>query len=164
MVLAGMQVHREVQPDSCVWCDSVSRWRLAGSGTWARKGTDAALSYNLRYAAPEVISAHRRKPCLHPNSCHHSAAVQKRRYYDGLHCWAEDACFDMLTSFTWLQVVMADSLGVAMRLKMSSHAASAAGDGPSHDSESQSDTPGGSASSAAAVTQGPVLHVTQVKP
>ena len=47
-------MHREIQPDSCVWCDSVSRWRLAGSQTWARKGTDAALSYNLRYAAPEV--------------------------------------------------------------------------------------------------------------
>ena len=53
-----VQVHREVQPDSCVWCDSVSRWRLAGSQTWARKGTDAALSYNLRYAAPEVCSCH----------------------------------------------------------------------------------------------------------
>ena len=50
-----VQVHREIQPDSCVWCDSVSRWRLAGSQTWARKGTDAALSYNLRYAAPEVM-------------------------------------------------------------------------------------------------------------
>ncbi|CAK0761588.1 hypothetical protein CVIRNUC_002875 [Coccomyxa viridis] len=100
-------VHREVQPGSCVWCDSVSRWRLAGSGAWARKGTDVALSYNLRYAAPEVV--------------------------------------------------MADALGMATRLKMSGRAAEEA----AHDKEAQSAEPGALSSTLAAVPQGPVLHVTQ---
>ena len=62
----AVQVHREVQPGSCVWCDSVSRWRLAGSGAWARKGTDVALSYNLRYAAPEVALCRRCTPLCVP--------------------------------------------------------------------------------------------------
>lgn len=49
-----MQVHRDVQPHNLVWSDGVLRWRLAGGESWARKGSDAELSYSLRYAAPEV--------------------------------------------------------------------------------------------------------------
>ncbi len=57
---------------------------------------------------------------------------------------------------------MADSLGMATRLKMSSHPASAAADGQAQDSEPQSRSPAGPSSSPTAATQGPVLHVTQV--
>ncbi len=53
-IAACMQVHRDVQPSNLVWSDSVNRWRLTGCQSWARKGSDAALSYSLRYAAPEV--------------------------------------------------------------------------------------------------------------
>ena len=74
-----MQVHREVQPGSCVWCDSVSRWRLAGSGAWARKGTDVALSYNLRYAAPEVALCRRCTPLCVP-------CTQSRSFSN---CWPD---------------------------------------------------------------------------
>lgn len=49
-----LQVHRDVQPRNLVWSDGVSRWRLTGCESWARKGSDAPLSYSLRYAAPEV--------------------------------------------------------------------------------------------------------------
>ena len=51
---ACAQVHRDVQPGSLAWSDSVARWRLTGFDAWARKGCDAPLSYTLRYAAPEV--------------------------------------------------------------------------------------------------------------
>ena len=56
---------------------------------------------------------------------------------------------------------MADALGVATRLKMSSHPAAA--EGQEGGSKVQGASSGGPASSAAALTQGPVLHVTQVK-
>lgn len=56
---------------------------------------------------------------------------------------------------------MADALGVATRLKMSSHPAAA--EGQEDGSKAQGASSGGPASSAAALTQGPVLHVTQVK-
>ena len=56
---------------------------------------------------------------------------------------------------------MADALGVATRLKMSSHPAAA--EGQEDNSKAQGAFSGGPASSAAALTQGPVLHVTQVQ-
>ena len=55
---------------------------------------------------------------------------------------------------------MADALGVATRLKMSSHPAAA--EGQEDGSKAQGASSGGPAS-AAALAQGPVLHVTQVK-
>ena len=56
---AVAQVHRDVQPANLVWSDGVSRWRLTGFDKWARKGSDAPLSYTLRYAAPEVCPSRR---------------------------------------------------------------------------------------------------------
>ena len=57
---------------------------------------------------------------------------------------------------------MADSLGMATRLKMSSHPASAAPDEQVQDKEPGSASSAGPSGSPAALTQGPVLHVTQV--
>ncbi len=58
-----LQSHRDVQPSNLVWSDGVSRWRLTGCESWARKGSDAPLSYSLRYAAPEA-STHFSSPAL----------------------------------------------------------------------------------------------------
>ncbi|EIE24646.1 hypothetical protein COCSUDRAFT_46891 [Coccomyxa subellipsoidea C-169] len=103
-------VHRDVQPSNLVWSDGVSRWRLTGCESWARKGSDAPLSYSLRYAAPEAI----------------------------------------------LQVVMADCMGVAMRLRMAEAAKAAR---PAADAAQAAGARGDA--EAASVAEGPTHHVVQ---
>ncbi len=70
---------------------------------------------------------------------------------------------DICHSAFAVQVVMADSLGMATRLKMGSHPASASPNGQAQDNESSSAWSASPSSSPAALTQGPVLHVTQVQ-
>ena len=59
---------------------------------------------------------------------------------------------------------MADSLGMATRLKMGSHPASSSAKGQAQENQSSSASSAGPSSSPAVLTQGPVLHVTQVHP
>ena len=59
---------------------------------------------------------------------------------------------------------MADSLGMATRLKMSSHPAGAAPDEQVQEKGPSSAPSAGPSNSPAALAQGPVLHVTQVQP
>lgn len=47
-------VHRDVRPANISWFESSARWRLSVPSAWAKRAADAPITYNLRYAAPEV--------------------------------------------------------------------------------------------------------------
>lgn len=47
-------VHRDIQPCQVSWFDASTRWRLGVPCAWAKRASDAPITYTLRYAAPEV--------------------------------------------------------------------------------------------------------------
>lgn len=51
-------VHRDIKPENIVIFNDTLTWKLIDFGSWARKGCVAAFEYTLRYAPPEVLTAH----------------------------------------------------------------------------------------------------------
>ena len=49
--------HRALTPQALVWFANQKRWKLISFGNWARTGDVAPPSYNIRYAAPELLLA-----------------------------------------------------------------------------------------------------------
>lgn len=47
-------VHRDIRPCQVSWFDASTRWRLGVPCAWAKRASDAPITYTLRYAAPEV--------------------------------------------------------------------------------------------------------------
>eukprot|EP00884_Botryococcus_braunii_P011943 jgi/Botrbrau1/2074/Bobra.0047s0036.2 len=50
-------VHRDIRPANVSWFDSSTRWRVSVPCAWAKRASDAPITYTLRYAAPEVVTA-----------------------------------------------------------------------------------------------------------
>lgn len=49
---------RDLKPDNIVIFSDALSWKLIDFGSWAKKGSTGQLEYTLRYAAPELLSAH----------------------------------------------------------------------------------------------------------
>jgi hypothetical protein len=49
--------HRALTPDSLMWFANQKRWKLISFSSWARTGDLTRLSYDIRYAAPELLVA-----------------------------------------------------------------------------------------------------------
>ncbi|GMH33422.1 hypothetical protein BSKO_01256 [Bryopsis sp. KO-2023] len=62
-------VHRDIKPGNVVMFSSDLTWKLIDYGCWACNGEEVPIEYTLRYACPEVLSAHGQGlAAIHANS------------------------------------------------------------------------------------------------
>ena len=50
-------VHGCLAPDALMWFAPLKQWKLIGFGNWAKSQEPMRISYDLRYAAPELLHA-----------------------------------------------------------------------------------------------------------
>lgn len=50
-------VHGSLSPDALMWFTPLKKWKLISFGNWARDKESMRVSYDLRYAAPELLLA-----------------------------------------------------------------------------------------------------------
>lgn len=50
-------VHGGLSPHALMWFAPLKKWKLIGFGNWARAKEVTRVSYDLRYAAPELLLA-----------------------------------------------------------------------------------------------------------